>query len=196
MTVKTFEDYMYFLFNDKEGRKEFKKYHLQMQRYILSNKDFTIKPATAQEYKERKKDVELLEESTIALKLVEVIESYKKNKLQNCRFKLYKKGKQIIIANTYKNEGERKTQRTFHFMPNGLPIRHKIREKKYRDKFSFRGFKLIDEGRFYQVFDTLKGSKISYSGKKYRFRIKYRQYGYTQDHVKYWAEMMKYKKIN
>lgn len=191
---KNLDELIIDLTKNSKKREAFKKYHLRMQGYILSNKDFTHKPTDKMMFDERREDVDNLTDSIYALYLVKSIEEYKKNSMTNCKFRLFKKGKQYIIANTYKHKGKRKLYKTFHFMPNGLPIGRRMREKKYRDKYSLRGFKLIDEGRFYQVFDAYHGSKISYVGRRYRFRIKYRGYG-KETTKNYWIEMLRFRKI-
>jgi hypothetical protein len=60
-------------------------------------------------------------------------------------------------------------------MPSGLPIKKMKMELKYRDRLEFSDFELVDEGIFKQVFDEFRGSKISYKGKIFNFRIKYHE---------------------
>lgn len=111
----------------------------------------------------------------------------------NCRFKLFKKDRAYIIANTYESpHRKKKLNKTFHFMPNGLPLKNRKREIKYRNKFEFSDYELVDEGIFRQVFTQIRGSIISYKGKIYNFRIKYQ--GIGPNKKTYRIEMMRFEK--
>lgn len=191
---KLFKDF----FLNKRKRKDLKMEFLKAQKYVLENADFTKKPVTKEEYDERALNVLRLENSVGGLYVIKEAEKTDKElRMINCRFKLYKKGKAYIIANTFDTpNAKKKTDKTFHFMPNGLPIKTAKKEYKYRNKFEFSDYELIDEGIFKQVFDEIKGSKVSYKGKIYNFRIKYHQISSDKKtHMKtYRIKMLRFEK--
>ena len=164
------------IYFNKKRRRELKKTFLETQKVILEGEDFSVKPVLKEEYDKRMLTTSMLAFTVSGLETIEKAENFDKRvSLVNCKFILYRKEMSFVFKGTFLKPLLDKKKRTSYFcLPQGFPQKTKKKAYIYKDgqKFTLKGYKLVDSGTFKQKVLDYKDLSLKYRGKKENYFFK------------------------
>jgi hypothetical protein len=178
------------IFLKKKTRKDLKQILLKVQRNILENSDFSIKPVLKQEFADRQLETSLLSFSVKGLETIKKAEEFEKHiTIRNCKFQLLQKirGSSVIVRGDFFKPLRDEYVTAFIFFPKGLPKKGYKKVFIYRNKYEFEGYKLIDKGAFRQKILNLEEFSVTCRGKFFNKSIVLRTIG--DSNLEYWARI-------
>ena len=186
-TLRRFRNKIYF---NKKFRESYLKTAKESGDKLLRSLEKMPQPKTLQEASTKLSLEGLLDSIFDNANLGKVVENnLKKDAVTDGKFKLYRKGKEVVFICNYKKGGKNKIIKAYFYLKGGLPGKVRTRGVFVKAKdFPLRGYSQIDKGGVAQARRSFEKTTLKFAGvNKYKFVIYLRGRNYEN----LWVERAK-----